>query len=132
MVRDSTTERERIRAGIGFDLFALRLSSILPGFRWPVKSQRPRTFDESNLTRAATTNPSADKMDLRRPAVLREVDQITVGVRDTVLRLSIRRPLLDLRRRSEFFAKWFLLLDVFDFDAELVVPFLVVRLLLND
>jgi hypothetical protein len=65
------------------------------------------TFDESNLARAATTNPSADKMDLRRPAVLREVDQIAVGVRDTVLRLSIRRPLLDLRRRSQFFAKWF-------------------------
>src|SRR6266513_2172761 len=108
MVRDSTTERERIRAGIGFDLFALRLSSILPGFLWPVKSQRPRTFDDSNLARpATTTRRSADKMDLRRPAVLREVDQITVGVRDAVLRLSIRRPLLDLRRRSEFFAKWF-------------------------
>ena len=72
-----------------------------------MKSQRPRTFDESNLTRAATTNPSADKMDLRRPAVLREVDQITVGIRDTVLRLSIRRTLLDFRRGSEFFAKWF-------------------------
>src|SRR5947199_7851652 len=108
MARRSTTEREIIRACIGFDLFALRLSSILPGSRWPEKSQRPRTFDESNLARAATTTrPSADKMDLRRPAVLREVDQITVGVRDTVLRLSIRRPLLDLRRRSEFLAKWF-------------------------
>jgi hypothetical protein len=64
-------------------------------------------LDESNLGRAATTRPSADKMDLRRPAVLREVDQITVGVRDTVLRFSIRRTLLDLGRRSEFFAKWF-------------------------
>src|SRR5438093_4514092 len=107
MARRSTTEREEIRAGIGFDLFALRFIFYLPGFLWPVKSQRPRTFDESNLARAATTNPSADKMDLRRPAVLREVDQITVGIRDTVLRVSIRRTLLDLRRRSQFFAKRF-------------------------
>src|SRR5207247_4784616 len=107
MVRHSTTERERIRAGIGFDLFALRFIFYFARISLASEKSAPSYIDESNLTRAATTNPSADKMDLRRPAVLREVDQIAVGVRDAVFRLSIRRPLLDLRRRSEFFAKWF-------------------------
>ena len=63
--------------------------------------------------------------------MLREIDQIAVGIGNTILRLSIRRSLLNLGCRPQILTDRSQLLDVVDLDAEVIEAFFVVAALFD-